>query len=113
MLALQISSETYSRSSMLLKIPYLDDHHDANTGVWVAGTDDDNEGRWEWADSSSYRLIQGYTNWHRGEPDSGQALVPYVWINFAYGRTSVIFDEKDGFSHYCVKNSQGYNHFMP
>lgn len=49
----------------------IHDGHDANTGIWVGGTDDDTEGRWEWADGSSYRLIQGYTNWHSGEPDSG------------------------------------------
>lgn len=46
---------------------------DSDSGVWIGGSDDDTEGRWEWIDDYSHKhtLIQGYSNWHKGEPDSG------------------------------------------
>ncbi|XP_053383491.1 macrophage mannose receptor 1-like isoform X1 [Mercenaria mercenaria] len=50
-----------------------DGKHDSNSGVWVAGSDDDSEGRWEWLDgfSQTSKPMEGYSNWHHGEPDSG------------------------------------------
>ncbi|XP_053382576.1 C-type lectin domain family 17, member A-like [Mercenaria mercenaria] len=54
------------------RIPLLNGAY-SDTGVWVGGSDDAIEGRWEWIDGFSHtsKPIQGYSNWYRGEPDSG------------------------------------------
>ncbi|XP_053382480.1 C-type lectin domain family 4 member F-like isoform X2 [Mercenaria mercenaria] len=51
----------------------IHEHGDSDSGVWVGGSDDDNEGHWEWIDGFSHtsKPMQGYTNWYPGEPDSG------------------------------------------
>lgn len=60
------------RFSVLLNFHrYIDVKHEIETGLWIAGTDDDVEGRWEWKDGYSYRPIHGFTHWYPGEPDSG------------------------------------------
>ncbi|XP_052765524.1 perlucin-like [Mya arenaria] len=48
-------------------------HHDSDNGVWVAGNDGDSEGTWRWTDAATGNShpVQGYTNWHHGEPDAG------------------------------------------
>ncbi|XP_060590333.1 asialoglycoprotein receptor 1-like [Ruditapes philippinarum] len=56
-----------------LTLPIIDLHHTQASGLWTAGSDDDTEGIWKWIDGFRHtdKLIQGYKNWHSGEPDSG------------------------------------------
>ncbi|KAL4233203.1 hypothetical protein ACF0H5_007887 [Mactra antiquata] len=49
----------------------LDLDHDDSSGIWIAGTDHDNEGQWMWKNGNNLQNIQ-YHNWHSGEPDHGE-----------------------------------------
>lgn len=54
----------------------LDDDYAANgkTGLWLGGTDVDNEGTWTWITGEPFE----YTNWNSGEPNNSGGYEDYL-----------------------------------
>lgn len=50
----------------------VDIHDHSDTASWVAGTDSEKEGQWEWFDGfTNARIPFTFTDWGHGEPDAG------------------------------------------
>lgn len=69
------TKDEYERSLKVscLSVYIIEDGHDSSdSSAWVAGTDRNNEGTWEWYDglTNTYKPYT-YTHWSSDEPDAG------------------------------------------